>query len=465
MTEATVVDKGKKISPIWVVPIVAAILGIWVVAHAYSTRGPLVAITFDTADGIEVGKTKIKLRAVELGLVEGIELTEGMNGVTVHARLDREARDLLREDTQFWVVRPRLGPAGISGMGTLLSGAYIEISPGIGESGMREYRGQDDIPVTPPTTPGLHVVLTAPNAATLRPGNPVMYRGYTVGRVESAELDTETGHGRYGVFVKAPYHGLVTSNTRFWNSSGISMDMHAGGLSVKTESIEAMLVGGVSFDLPEDAEPGIAVDKYAEFELFPDHKSINTHPFVHHKDYVLLFDTSVRGLVKGAPVQYRGIQVGTVRSVSFDHVSDDTTLGPDGHIRIPVLIRLDPARINLPDTTEGASEFAHIMETSVASGLRASLKSGSLVTGRLFVALDFFDDVEPATIDVGDGYHIFPTESSGLEQIEHKISSLLDKLQQLPLDSTLASTKGALDEIAKAAAAGNSTLEDLDTIL
>ncbi len=448
----------KAISPIWIVPIAAFLIGAWMVVHSYQTRGPEVAITFSTAEGIEVGKTKVRLRAVDLGTVESVELDDGLDGVTVRARLERFASDYLREDTQFWVVKPKLGPSGVSGLSTLLSGPYIEMSPGrLGDS-RHEFRGLDDIPVTPPTAPGLHLTLVSPKAATLSAGKPILYRGYTVGRVETATLDTETGGGRYGIFINAPYDSLITTSTRFWNASGISLDLNADGLSVKTESLEALIAGGAAFDLPTDSRPGTAVEPNFEFELFPDYNSINRHPFNFHQDYVLLFDTSVRGLNPGAPVQYRGVRVGSVIGVSFDYVGDDTVFGPDGHIRVPVLIRLDPGRISKSDTEAGREQFAQIIAEGVKSGLRATLKSGNLVTGKLYVALDFYEDAQLASIEERDGYLVLPTQSSGLEQIEHKVSALLDKLQALPLDSTM-------DRISETVKTAGAALHSVDSVL
>ncbi|MDJ0699138.1 MAG: intermembrane transport protein PqiB [Woeseiaceae bacterium] len=448
----------KAISPIWIVPIAALLIGAWMVVHAYQTRGPEVAIAFATAEGIEVGKTKVRLRAVNLGTVESVELDDDLEGVIVKARLERFASDYLREDTQFWVVKPKLGPSGVSGLSTLLSGPYIEMSPGRTGKKQRAYRGLDDMPVTPPTAAGLHIILSSPKAATLSAGKPVLYRGYTVGRVETATLDPESGGGRYGLFINAPYDSLVTTSTRFWNASGISLDLNADGLSLKTESLEALIAGGVAFDLPTDAKPGAAVPSNSEFELFADYNSINRHPFNYHQDYVLLFDTSVRGLSPGAPVQYRGVRVGSVIGVSFDYVQDDTIFGPDGHIRVPVLIRLDPGRINISDTEAGREEFAQIIAEGVKSGLRATLKSGNLVTGRLYVALDFYDDVGHASMKEHDGYTILPTESSGLEQIEHKVAALLDKLQELPLDSTM-------DRISETVKTAGDALHSVDAVL
>ncbi len=452
------IKSRKSLSPIWIVPIVAFLIGVWMVVHSYQTRGPEVAIFFATAEGIEVGKTKVRLRAVDLGTVESVELSNDYEGVIVRARLERFASGLLREDTQFWVVRPKLGPSGVSGLSTLLSGPYIEMSPGQNGERRQEYRGLDDIPLTPPTAPGVHLTLFSPEGTSLSAGKPVLYRGYTVGRVESAALDPENGGARYGIFINAPYDGLVTSSTRFWNASGVSLDLSADGLSFRTESLEALIAGGVAFDLPVDADPGAPVSPNSVFELFPDQSSINRHPFNFHQDYLLLFDTSVRGLAPGAPVQYRGIQVGSVIGISFDYVEEDTAIGPDGHIHVPVLIRLDPGRINISDTEDGRHEFAQIIAQGVDSGLRATLKSGNLITGRLYVALDFYDDAVAESVERRDGHLVLPTVSSGLEQIEHKVSALLDTLQALPLNSTM-------DQVSSTMASAENALQSVDALL
>jgi paraquat-inducible protein B len=464
MPEAVVTQRRRRISAIWLVPLAAVAIGAWMVIHTYLTQGPEVAITFATAEGIEVGKTKIKLRAVAIGLVETVELGEDLATVTVRARLDPGTRTLLREDTQFWVVRPRFGRSGLSGLGTVLSGAYIEVAPGAGAEGRRTFRGLDDMPVTPPTTAGLHVTLVSPDTAGLGAGNPVLYRGYTVGRVESATLDLKTKRSNYRLFIEAPYDDLVTSNSRFWNASGISVDLGADGLAVKTESLEALLMGGVAFDIPDGSEPGTRVERFTEFELFADHASIGRHPATYHLDYVLLFDTSVRGLLAGAPVEYRGIRVGSVEQVPFLEAGS-AILGSAAQAAIPVRIRLDPVRFDLSDTVAGRTELATMLAERVQAGLRASLKSGSLVTGRLFVALDIVDDVKPAAVREAGGHTFFPTESSGLEQIELKVAALLDKLQQLPLDTTLASARGTLDAVTTTVATANDTLRDLNVIL
>ena len=267
------------------------------------------------------------------------------------------------------------------------------------------------------------------------------------------------------MFIEAPYDALVTTGTRFWNASGISVDLSADGLSVSTGSMEALIAGGVTFSVPDTVGRGEPVADHTQFTLYPDEKSAHTHPFAEHQEYVLLFDTSVRGLSAGAPVQYRGMRIGTVEGVSFDYVEDEAMFGPDGHIRIPVLVRLDPARIGLEDTTAGRDELNELIAHSVDGGLRATLMSGNLITGRLFVALDFFDDVGPASVEQRNGRLLLPTESTGLEQIEHKVSAMLDKLQALQIEPALASATQTLDRIGATAASAHDMLESLDAIL
>ncbi len=458
MPDAVVKERARKLSAIWLVPLAAVAIGAWMVIHTYLTQGPEITIKLNTAEGIDVGKTKIKFRAVAVGIVDAVEIGDKLASVTVRARLDPGTRRLLREETEFWVVRPRVGRAGLSGLGTLLSGAYIELAPGTGAEGRRDFVGLEDPPITPPTAAGLHLTLVSPTTAPLGPGNPVLYHGYTVGRVESSTLDLETKHSRYRIFIQSPYDDLVTTTTRFWNASGVAVDLNASGLSVRTASLEALLMGGVTFDLPPGSPPGERVEPLAEFTLFPDPESTYRQAAQHHLDYVLLFDTSLRGLQAGAPVEYRGIPIGSVVETPYRYDADSPLLGEKGHTRVAALIRVDPVRVGLPDTPAGQDQLAKTIADGVPSGLRASLKTGSLITGRLFVALDFFDDPPAATVHEAGGHTFLPTYSSGLEQIELKVAALLDKLQQLPIE-------GTLDALTKTVATAGDTLADLDVIL
>ncbi len=460
-----VITARHKLPAIWIVPIIALLLGAWMVLNHYLTRGPEVSITFSTAEGIEAEKTKIKALNVDVGLVESVQLNSNLEGVTVIARIEREAASLLREDSSFWVVRPRIGASGITGLNTLLSGAYIELAPGKGKEGKRYFLGLEEAPVTPMTTPGLHLTLISDDAGSVNTGDPVLYRGYRVGRIENTKFDTVSQKLHANIFIESPYDNLVNSNTRFWNSSGISFNATASGVSLQTSSIESLLLGGVAFDLPKGANPGNSVDNYEQFKLYPDANSINEHPFRHYIEYLLLFDSSVRGLVAGAPVLYRGLQIGAVVDASFNYLHIDMARTEGRAVDIPVLIRLEPGRWLGEDTTQAKAKAIADIQKSVISGMRATLKTGSLLTGALLVSLDFYEDVEPASIGKAGKYNTIPTISTGLEEIQVKVTDLLDKLNELPLTTVLNDMDVTLQQVGHTLTAANKTVKDLNSLI
>lgn len=450
------VSKSRRLSSIWILPLFVFIVGGWVVFHSIKNQGPVITIEFSSGEGLVAGKTKVKARSVDVGLVEEVRLSDDFQKVLVKARLDKEAVPLLTEDAVLWIVKPRVGASGISGVGTLLSGAYIELDPGTGVIGRKTFAGFNRIPNTPKGTPGKWVTLQSDDAKSLSVGDAATFRGFQVGRVESSEFNPVDEYFEYEVFIQAPYHDLLTTSSRFWNASGISIQADADGISVSTASLESMLSGGVAFDLPESVGPGNPVENGHSFKLYPDFKSVESQPFEHHIDYLLLFDTSVRGLRKGAPVEYRGIKIGSVTDISFKYLPEDSTINID-KIPVPVRIRIDPARLEWGDSTEACEILAGEFSRRVDIGMRASLQTGNLLTGSLFVSLEFFEGSEVEGIGDLGGYMTFPTTSTGLAQIEQKVVDVLDTILNLPLEETFVSVGGAIEKT-------SSTLEAVDTL-
>ncbi len=446
MAEAKVsAAKRRRVSPVWVVPIVAVLLGAWMVFYTWQTEGPSITLVFATAEGIEAGKTKVKARSVEMGIVESVELGEDLESVVVTAKLERGAIPLLREDTQFWVVRARIGMGGISGLGTVLSGGYIEMAPGTGKLGRREFRGLETPPVTPANAPGLHLTLLSERAGSVSTGDGISYRGYRVGRVESSEFDVASQEMRYGAFIEEPYDGLVNSRTRFWNASGITVSATAEGFELQTGSLQSVLFGGISFGLPEGVAPGAPVEDGASFRLFRNPEAINQRPHQYGVEYVVQFARSVRGLLPGAPVEYRGLRSGQVERILLKELADARDGQNEGSGQpIPVLIRLEPGLLEFGDSEAGLALLKETVEASVANGLRATLSTGSLLTGSLYVALDMHPDEPPAELGSFAGRPTIPTISSGLEALEQRVARLLDKLNALPLDDVARSANATL---------------------
>lgn len=453
------VEKIKRWSPVWIVPIVTALIGAWILFYHFSHQGPEVTLITTTAEGIEGGKTAIKSRNVDVGRVESVTLSDDLNHVILKARLNPDMQKLLKGDSAFWVVKPQIGKEGVSGLGTLLSGAYIELQPGRKGEEPAQYQLLDSPPLAAPDAKGIRVVLDSERSGQLNPGDPVLFRGYRVGSVETSQFDTKTRSMHYQLFINAPYDSLVTSNVRFWKDSGVNFDMSAQGMRVEMGSLTTLFSGGVSFDVPNGWERGEQAQEHAEYTLFDDQRSIQDSLYTEHRDFVMFFSDSIRGLSPGAPVEFRGIRLGTVSSVPFTIPGIEQQI--DSDYRIPVLIRIEPDRFTKQLGKHFDMEAA--LKDALQRGMRASLKSGNLLTGALYIDLDFYPNEKPwkGPRQLG-GYELLPTTSGGLAQIQQKVMMTLDKINALPLNpliqeatQTLAQSKRTLAETQRTMAALN----------
>ena len=453
---------------VWVVPILALFIGGWLLYKDASSKGPEIRIRFETAEGIAAGKTEIRCRSVSVGRVTRVELDDDLKSVRVFAQLDAGNDELLRRGSRFWVVRPRVSAADISGLGTLLTGAYIELEPGIGGLGFRQWIGLETPPATSRSVPGRRLILTSEEAGSLTVGAPIYFRGFDVGRIESRELDEDGRRVVYDAFIREDYQSLIRVNTKFWNTSGVDVSAGADGFKLRTPSLQALVSGGVSFAVDEDEQPGEMVKDGASFPLFEDQQEASLSTFEPSLQVLLLFDQSVRGLGENAAVEYRGIRIGRVRSISFDFVRAVENQ------KIPVLIDLDPALLRATGEKLSMEEEIPRLDEAVRNGLRATLRRGSLLTGAMFVDFDYYPEEKIALLNFEGKYPVVPTMSSGFAQLETKLASILDKIDALPLDQTVeqitaaaretavtvADAKLALKEIEKAALAARETMDN-----
>ncbi|MEH6640660.1 intermembrane transport protein PqiB [Vreelandella glaciei] len=462
-------SRQTRLSPIWVVPIVAIAIGLWLVYDNYSSRGTQVTLTMDNAEGIEAGNTLIRSRNVEIGRVQSVRLSDDLSHAVLTARIQPEVEDMLREDSRFWVVKPRIGREGISGLGTVLSGAYIQLEPGTEEAPRREFPVSDIPPVAPAGQAGLRLSLTSQLGNSLRVGDPVSYQGYTVGRIEENSFEPDSRTMQHQVFIEEPYTDLVTDSTRFWTSSGIDFRLGADGVRVNVESIEALLGGGVTFGVPEDLPMGQPVEANTRFTLYADEDAAREGTFNRYLEYVLLVDETVRGLSKGAPVEFRGVRMGTVAAVPWNFTAPQ----PDSRARfaIPVLIRIEPQRLGIENSDINLEEWQARFERMFGLGLRASLKSGNLLTGALFVDLNFQRDLAGEYVaERFSERDVFPTVAGGFAQIQAQVTDLLEKLNSLEvepllagLDRNLQASEGVLNEVREVSASLNQLLNDPET--
>ena len=459
------VNQGKKFTAVWIIPLVAIALGAWMVVYTYLNEGPEIEITFKTANSLEAGATRVKFRNIDMGTVTDVSLSPDLQNVIVTAKLNKDAEPLLNADTRFWVVRARIGGGGITGLDTLLSGAYIQIAPGTEERRATRFVGLEAPPPTEADAPGKRLVVISDGWADLSSGDQVLYKGFTVGRIESVEFDPEKDQIRHVLFVDAPYDELLNTSTRFWNVSGISVSTSAAGLRVSMGSLDTLLHGGVTFGVPEGRVWGLPIEADEEFYLFESEQEARDEPFKNRLHYVVMFEQSLRGLQAGAPVEYNGIRIGTVERIMIDeviHKSLRTGKAASGE-PLPVLIYLEPAQLSVPDTREWAERMNNIVEDAVSKGMHAVLKTGNLISGAKYVEFVYLKDEPAREIKEFAGYPVIPASSAGFELIEHKAISLLDKLNNLEIEKTISAANEALKELNQSMVVVRGLLENPST--
>ncbi|QDC43946.1 intermembrane transport protein PqiB [Methylophilus medardicus] len=430
------VSKQSRLSPIWIVPIVALLIGVWLVYDNYTRAGKQITLSMTNAEGIEAGKTKIKVHSVDIGLVEQVKLSEDLGHIQVLARIAPEAQSMLVQDTQLWVVKPRIGLEGISGLNTVLSGAYIQLQPGKSQQETDQFKVLDQPPISLNGAQGVHVNLVGNVGNALRVGDPVTYQGLRVGRVVSATFDPKQRKMQHELFIEHPYDVLVTDNTRFWTTVGIDLKLDSEGFKANIPTMESLIAGGVSFGHADDKPMGKPVKSETTFALYANEEAARQQTYSQYIEYVLLVDDTVRGLSNGAPVEFRGLRVGTVISVPWRFNSPERK--NDFGYAIPVLIHLEPGRLadtGQADLAEWKNRISHMLK----NGLHATLKSGNLLTGSLFVDLNMEHQSHKSyRRHTFEGLPVLPTSATSLAQIEQKLSDLLDKLNQLKVEPVLA---------------------------
>ncbi|MEC9314259.1 MAG: intermembrane transport protein PqiB [Pseudomonadota bacterium] len=426
--------KASRLSPIWIIPVVAALIGAWLVVDSYLHTGPLVTLTISNAEGIEAGKTRIKTRNVDIGRVEEVKLSDDLSHALIMARINHDAEEVLVEDTRFWVVKPRISREGISGFGTVLSGAYIQLHPGESKQPQREFEVLEQPPVALDGEEGLRIRLVSQLGNSLRVGDPVTYQGYSVGRVETTEFMEDTQKVHHQLFIQKPYDTLINSSTRFWSATGINLELGASGFKLDVASLEALISGGVTFGVMEEL-PATPIEPDKIFKLFANEESARQGMFSDSIEFVLLVEDTVRGLTKGAPVEFRGIRVGTVKEVPWRFTSPERRIRDN--FAIPVLISIEPQRLDGQEKID-LEAWHERLQNIVSNGLHATLKSANLLTGALFVDLNFKrDSAEDYVAEKFEDRLVIPTTPTGLAQIELKVSSLLDKLNAMQVEPIL----------------------------
>lgn len=418
---------------VWVVPVIAMLIGVWLLVAAMRQRGPTVAISFLTAEGIEPGKTRIRFKDVDIGEVKSVTLAKDRSHVLVTAQLVKQAENSLPADTRFWVVRPRISGGKISGFGTLLSGTHIGVDVGKSDETSDEFVGLEVTPILTSGLPGRHFVLQASDLGSLDIGSPVYFRRIQVGEVVAQELDKDGSGVSIKVFIHAPYDRYVSQRTRFWNASGVDLSMDANGLRLQSQSVLSVVLGGIAFETHKDEQQLEEALPNSAFVLHPDHATAMKAPDGEPLLMTLHFHDSIRGLLPGAPVDFHGIAVGEVLSVGVEYepVRD--------WFYFPVRIALYTERFGLRGIVKDGTSATRVRQGLVKAinerGLRAQLRTGNLLTAQLYIALNFYPDAKKFSVDLNKQPLELPTMRGNFEELQVSLANVLDQMKKMRLDA------------------------------
>lgn len=432
--KANIKTKDNSISPVWVIPIIAALIGAWLVFKSALEENVFVEVSFKSASALEAGKTPVKLRNVKVGEVTEVKFTEDLSKVIVVMELSGVSRERLTDTTNFWVVKPRVGVEGVSGLDTIISGAYIEIDPGEGGVSTQKFTGLEEPQIYQLGNPGTKYILNSDNLGSLSRGSPVKYRGITVGSVNRYKLKEDHSNVEIEIFIKSPHDKFVNKYSRFWNVSGVNIKLGSKGFDFNMESVSSLLAGGIAFT---NANAPIDSVQAEEDKLFILHKT--EEPEVEEiltfgAPMKLYFENGVSGLSVGAPVEYKGIRLGTVVDVGVEANKNKS------NIITFAMIDIEPERLpsdevkNFLRKEDRVKRVYEYFESMVKQGMRAQLKS-NILTGQSLIVLDIFEKNEKINIKYVDGDFIIPTVPETVTGLIKQVNELLSRLESLPIEN------------------------------
>lgn len=431
------------LSPIWLIPVLALAVALWMVWQESAGAGPQVEVLISDAEGLEAGKTPVRVRNVDVGMVTNISLTDDISAAVLTIAMNENTRRMLTTDSEFWVVKPRIGRQGVSGLSTLLSGSYLRLQPGQSEQTKTRFEALSEPPVTPQQAPGQRITLSSDVNFSVVVGDNVQYRGVTVGQVEQVSFEVAERSMEYQVFIRQPYDQLLTENTRFWLHSGLSVSWNSDGLDVSLGSFESLLGAGIRFAVPKGQPDGEPISGSRQFQLFASEEAARQQGFVNGIDYVILLDESVGGLTEGAPLQFKGVRVGTVLKVPLRWQPTREDQVPLK--QIPILVRFEPERLQGLVANTEIDHWRERLSEMFREGLRANIRASNLLTNTLYVDLRFYTDTEQAyQAQQFASYGVMPSMVSDFSRLEEKLNTLLDKFNQLPLEQSLSDFSNAM---------------------
>jgi paraquat-inducible protein B len=443
-TEPEIVEakpRRRRFSWIWLIPIAAAAVAAYLGYSTFVTRGPLITIQFATADGLTAGQTQVRYKSVTIGTVEAISLNSDLSRVDARVRMQRDVTDRLTTNARFWVVRPRLTAGNVSGLETIVSGAYIEFDPGLpGGEEQTAFQGLDDPPGMRSGEPGRVFTVRTHRLGALDRGSVVFFRDVAVGEVLSYDPPALDGMVTLRAFIRSPYESYLRKGSRFWNTSGVSVGFGPNGLKVEVESLRAALAGGIAFDTPPELRDDAPAPDDASYTLYDNLEAAISATSAERLEFLTYLDGSVSGLQVGSPVEMRGIRIGSVLQLelAYDQRSDQ--------FKVPVRLAIEPRNIAFPNGRP-QEEVMTAASRLVANGFRLQLRGGNLLTGQKVLSLDKVEDPPLATVTLENGIIVLPSIGGDSDDIMAAVGAVAGKLERFPLDEIGRNLNAALASV------------------
>lgn len=421
---------------VWIIPVLALLTGAWLFFQHLRHTGPEITLYIKDADGIEINTTTIKVMNVTVGKVTAIRISPDEKGVQIKAQMTADVKNMLRKDTQFWIVKPRIDQSGITGLNTLVSGSYIAFTPGHSKERAETFTVADLPPVTAISQSGIRLRLKGHSDKLLNPGSPVLYGDISAGQIEKAYFDPKDNSVHYQVYINSPYDSLIGDKVKFWLQTGLQITASGGGVHIDSAPIPALLSGAIVFKTMFEGK-GNPVANNTEFTLYNSERELDNLPTNRAQYYVVFFQQSVRGLSVGAPVEYQGINIGSVADVPYFAPNDSHKLFQHGWI--PVRLRIEPGRMEINAGKQDDKIWQQQIQQALNLGLSASLEKDNLITGNQYISLSQAQPGESLFKPVTQyqGYTVISSTHTGLDMIQNQLTALLAKMNKLPIENTM----------------------------
>ena len=315
------ISTKRSISPVWILPIVALMIGLGLIIKSYLSAGIMITLQVKSAEGIEVGKTKVLYKGITAGVVKNYEVSKDLQTVILHVEMDKNTKPFLNDMTRFWIVEPRVSLSGVSGLDTILSGRYIAVDASASDHSRRDFVALDVPPPPSDDTPGLHIKLRLNRLASIDRGTAIFYKQLPIGEVTNYTLEENDTEIHAWVLIQPKYAHLVRQNSLFYNISGLKVHAGLAGVKVETESLLSVLVGGIAMHTPVTQEPSLPAKHGAQYLLYDDFEAANIGI-----PLVLRFKNVEAIQEEQTEIRYQGHKIGRIGRFNYDRQTNETVV-------------------------------------------------------------------------------------------------------------------------------------------